>query len=66
MAMLVPCNGCSKEEIQSSNHPIFTNAAKALILKKWKSKKVPNMKYWFREVDKIRFMEEVIHSHNES
>lgn len=65
MAMFVPCDGCSKEEIQI-NHAIFFNTAKALILKRWKSKKIPMTKIWFREIDKLRLMEEVTHSHNES
>lgn len=58
--------GVSRKKYRAAITPFLLNAAKALIPKQWKSKKVQTIKNWLREVDKTRLMEEVIHSQNDS
>lgn len=47
----------SRKNYRAAITPFLLNAAKALIPKKLKSKKIPTTKDWFREVDKTRLME---------
>lgn len=56
----------SRKKYQEAITPFRLNAAKVLIPKFWKLKNTPKIKEWFREIDKSRCMEEVIHLQNNS
>lgn len=62
---LLHTTGESRKKYRTTMTPYLLNGAKALIPRQWKSKKIPSVKKWLREVDKIRLMEELLSIQND-